>query len=92
MEKDFQQGMGEAVNKKRRKQIAEAEKECRAVRRKVVQLHDDEYGYREHLWKKGQDESDTADVSDASIDALSRADTLLMRACLELAKAMFNGK
>lgn len=75
------------MNKGRRRHIANAEKACELLRLKVKRLHDDELHYREGLWRKGKDESDTADVSDDAIDALNKADTYLMQASMQLGKA-----
>lgn len=74
------------MNRKRRSKIAALIKPIELLRREIILLHDEEYGYREHLWKQGLDESDTADVSDDALDALNKADTLLMRALMELEK------
>jgi hypothetical protein len=76
-----------SVNRLRRKAIRKLNKQLEALGRKLRILHDQEYHYREHLWSKGLDESDTADISDDALDALSAADTWILSANLELDKA-----
>ena len=75
------------MNRRRRSKIAKLANSYEALRTKLKLLHDEELGYREHLWSRGIDESDTADISDDAIDALNRAETLAMELAMELRKA-----
>jgi hypothetical protein len=74
------------MNRERRQKIVAIKKTIETLCKKVALIHEKEYEYRETLWVKGKDESDTADVSDDALDALSKAETALINAGIELKK------